>query len=150
MRSKISTTFLAVTMTLVSVVTGACEFHSAPNFGVFGGFQGPIQQHRSAPTKKELEVRHVKRLTTESGLETRVVVNYTLPLEYQAIIIEFIPSEHVSVVGEIAIEPTQIEGSHSLYFLASRAGEHEIEVNVLAQKNGAPYSSRQRIQINAI
>lgn len=142
-----------VFITLVSLLTTAnqtmaCDFHGA-NFGVFGGFSAPISEYKAAPREQTLEIHHKSKMTTETGREVKIDVDYVLPLQYKNIIVEFEPSSNVSLSGEKKISPKALKGTHSLYFTAISAGQHEIVVNVKANKNGEPYYSERRILIDA-
>jgi hypothetical protein len=126
----------------------ACDFHGA-NFGVFGGFSAPITQSAAPPREQTLEVHHKSKMTTETGREVKIDVDYVLPLQYKNIVVEFEPSSNVSLSGEKKISPKALKGTHALYFTAISAGQHEIVVNVKANKNGEPYYSERRILIDA-
>ena len=127
----------------------ACDFHDT-NFGVFGGFSAPINQHKFAPIEQKIQVHHKSKMTTETGREVKIDVDYVLPLQYKDIVVEFKPSSNVSLSGEKKITPTALQGSHPLYFTAVSAGQHAIVVNVKANKaNGEPYFSERRILIDA-
>lgn len=133
---------------LFSVSALACDLHGQPGFGLYGhmNFSNSVY---SSDSEEMLVITLDEKREVNQGDQTTLDIQYTAPLRFRSVIVEFVASEGINIVSPSSVTLDRLRGNISLEFNAAEMGEHNIAVNVSANEEGYPYFAQQNIVINA-
>lgn len=131
---------------LSSLGAGACEFHAGVGLNQFHPF---ARQHFQPPILQNFSFEHAKQAQVKVGTPSTASFSYLVPKRYSAVSVKFIAPKNIKLTGAVSVQLASTRGIHRLKYVANKAGNSEIVIQINGILNAKPFTLEQKISVAA-